>query len=127
MLRLYTFGGLRIERDGQPLQLPTQKARELLAYLIAFRERPHSRSVLAGTLWPDLPEDQACLCRLLTEATAQEAAPTIKHLAEALGVSPATLNTNLSTLRRQGWPTFTKGYGTLNTCRVLRVTCFPQN
>jgi predicted ATPase/DNA-binding SARP family transcriptional activator len=59
MLRLYTFGGLRIERNGQPLQLPTQKARELLAYLVAFRDRLHPRSVLAGTLWPDLPEEKA--------------------------------------------------------------------
>jgi len=59
MLRLYTFGGLRIERDGQPLQLPTHKARDLLAYLIIFRNRPHPRPVLAGLLWPDLPEEKA--------------------------------------------------------------------
>jgi DNA-binding SARP family transcriptional activator len=59
MLRIYTFGGLRIEHGGQPLQLSTQKARDLLAYLITFRDRPHPRSVLAGTLWPDLPEDKA--------------------------------------------------------------------
>jgi DNA-binding SARP family transcriptional activator len=59
MLRLYTFGGLRIEREGQSLQLSTQKARDLLAYLITFRDRPHPRPVLAGTLWPDLPEGKA--------------------------------------------------------------------
>ncbi len=59
MLRLYTFGGLRIEREGQPLQLSTQKARDLLAYLITFRDRSHPRPVLAGTLWPDLPEGKA--------------------------------------------------------------------
>ena len=59
MLRLYTFGGLRIEREGQSLQLSTQKARDLLAYLVTFRGRPHPRSVLAGTLWPDLPEGKA--------------------------------------------------------------------
>jgi DNA-binding SARP family transcriptional activator/tetratricopeptide (TPR) repeat protein len=59
MLRLYTFGGLRTERDGQPLQLSTQKGRDLLAYLIAFRDRSHPRSVLAGILWPDLPEVKA--------------------------------------------------------------------
>ena len=59
MLRIYTFGGLRIEHDGQFVQLSTQKARDLLAYLITFRDRPHPRSVLAGTLWPDLPEDKA--------------------------------------------------------------------
>ncbi|MEA3396743.1 MAG: BTAD domain-containing putative transcriptional regulator, partial [Chloroflexota bacterium] len=59
MLQLYTFGGLRIERDGRPLQLPTHKARDLLAYLITFRDRPHPRPVLAGILWPDLPEEKA--------------------------------------------------------------------
>ena len=59
MLQLHTFGGLRIERDGQALQLSTHKARALLAYLIVFRQRLHPRSVLAGTLWPDLAEDKA--------------------------------------------------------------------
>jgi predicted ATPase/DNA-binding SARP family transcriptional activator/DNA-binding transcriptional ArsR family regulator len=59
MLHLSTFGGLQIERDGQPIQLPTHKARELLAYLLTFRDRPHPRLVLAGVLWPDLPEDKA--------------------------------------------------------------------
>ena len=58
MLRLYTFGGLRVERDGQPIQLPTQKARDLLAYLVTFRGRPHPRIVLTFTLWPDLPEEK---------------------------------------------------------------------
>jgi len=58
MLQLYTFGGLRIEHDGQPLQLPTHKARDLLAYLITFRDRPHPRPVLVGILWPDQPEEK---------------------------------------------------------------------
>ena len=34
MLRLCTFGGLRVERDGQSVHLATQKARELIAYLV---------------------------------------------------------------------------------------------
>jgi DNA-binding SARP family transcriptional activator len=59
MLRIYTFGGLRIEHGEQLLQLSTQKARDLLAYLITFRDRSHPRPVLAGTLWPNLPEDKA--------------------------------------------------------------------
>ncbi|MDY7078238.1 MAG: BTAD domain-containing putative transcriptional regulator [Chloroflexota bacterium] len=59
MLRLFTFGGLRIERGGQTLQLPTDKARDLLAYLVTFRDRPHPRPVLAGILWPDLAEEKA--------------------------------------------------------------------
>ena len=59
MLRFYTFGGLRIEHEGQPLLLPTRKARDLLAYLLTFRRRAHPRPVLAGLLWPDLPEEKA--------------------------------------------------------------------
>ena len=59
MLRLYTFGGLHIERDGQTFQLPTHKACDLLAYLLTSRDRPHSRSVLTGIFWPDLPEGKA--------------------------------------------------------------------
>jgi len=59
MLRLFTFGGLRIECDGEPLQLSTHKARDLLAYLITFRGRTHPRSVVSGVLWPDLPEEKA--------------------------------------------------------------------
>ncbi len=59
MLRLFTFGGLRIERDGQAVQLPTQRTRDLLAYLVTFRDRPRTRPVIAGTLWPDLPEEKA--------------------------------------------------------------------
>lgn len=50
MLRLFAFGGLHIERDGRFLQLPTQKARDLLGYLIAFHDRPHPRSALVGVL-----------------------------------------------------------------------------
>lgn len=59
MLRVFTFGGLRIERQGQLLQLPTHKAAELTAYLVTFRDRVHPRPVLAGLLWPDLPEEKA--------------------------------------------------------------------
>ncbi len=59
MLRLYTFGGLRIEQSGEYVRLPTRKADELLAYLITFAGRPHPRSTLLGVLWPDLPEDKA--------------------------------------------------------------------
>jgi DNA-binding SARP family transcriptional activator len=59
VLHLYTFGGLQIVYDGQLLQLPTQKARLLLAYLFTFRNRPHPRSTLVGLLWPDLEEGRA--------------------------------------------------------------------
>ena len=59
MLRLYTFGGLRIELDEKLLRLPTPKARDLLAYLILHHDRPLSRDLLAGAFWPDRPDPRA--------------------------------------------------------------------
>jgi DNA-binding SARP family transcriptional activator len=59
MLRLHTFGGLRIELNGQPLQLPTPQARHLLAYLILHHDRPISRALLTGIFWPERPEPRA--------------------------------------------------------------------
>jgi tetratricopeptide (TPR) repeat protein len=66
----------------------------------------------AGPLEPALgrvPLRRARLRRILTEAIAQQAAPTIKHLAQALGVSQATLNADLAALRQAGWPIHTRG------------------
>jgi len=59
-LRIYCFGGLRVEYNGQPLPpFPTQKVRSLLAYLLIHRHSPHSRTRLAGLFWGDMPEEQA--------------------------------------------------------------------
>lgn len=59
-LRISAFAGLSVEREGQPLgPFPTQKAAALLAYLLTFRTRPHPRLVLAGLLWPEVPEARA--------------------------------------------------------------------
>jgi tetratricopeptide (TPR) repeat protein len=66
----------------------------------------------AGPLEPPLRRQhlrRARLRRLLTEATVQGTAPTIKHLSQALGISPATLNTDLAALRQEGWPAHTRG------------------
>ena len=43
MVRRYTFGGLRIARDGRPMHLQTVKTGELLCYLITYRARQHPR------------------------------------------------------------------------------------
>ncbi len=59
-LRITMFGGLRLERGGQPLPpFSTHKARALFAYLVTFRDRRHPRAVLAGLLWPEAPQDRA--------------------------------------------------------------------
>jgi DNA-binding SARP family transcriptional activator len=57
MLRVHLFGGLALAWDGEPLPaIPSSAARSLLAYLITYRDRAHTRDLLAGTFWPDLPD-----------------------------------------------------------------------
>ncbi|MGQ9599299.1 MAG: hypothetical protein ACUVWZ_07760 [Anaerolineae bacterium] len=56
-LRIHLLGGLTLTCDGTLLQpIRSTSARSLLAYLLAYRGRPHTRDLLAGTFWPDLPD-----------------------------------------------------------------------
>ncbi len=45
--------------DDVTINLATDKARGLLAYLAVEADRPHRREALAGLFWPDLSEKQA--------------------------------------------------------------------
>lgn len=46
--------------DDQSVKcLESRKLQELLSYLLLFRDRPHSREILASTLWADTPALQA--------------------------------------------------------------------
>ena len=47
-----------VGKEGQ-VGPTSQKARELLAYLLLFRNRPHSRESPAGLLWADIPTEQS--------------------------------------------------------------------
>lgn len=59
MLELRFLGGFEVIYNNKPLDLlKSQKARALLAYLVLTRTT-HSRSVLAGLFWPEMPEDKA--------------------------------------------------------------------
>jgi DNA-binding SARP family transcriptional activator len=59
VLEVHLLGGLAAAVDGRPVELPADaRARELLARL-ALSPGPHPRSVLAGRLRPDVPEDSA--------------------------------------------------------------------
>lgn len=59
-LSISLLGTFQVSLDGRPaVGLATDKARALLAYLAVEANRPHSRSALAGLLWPDQPEDRA--------------------------------------------------------------------
>ncbi len=60
MLRVHLFGGLDLlwgERTLPPF--PGAAVRSLLAYLLTYHDRPHTRDLLAGTFWPDLPDATA--------------------------------------------------------------------
>lgn len=52
VVRLKVLGSFEIERDGEPLPLPSQAAAERLLVLLAIRERYTAREVV-GFLWPD--------------------------------------------------------------------------
>ncbi|MFN8445924.1 MAG: tetratricopeptide repeat protein [Caldilineaceae bacterium] len=57
-LQIYLLGQLRIERNGEPLQLPRRKVEALLAYLLLHPER-HSRDALATLFWGDTSDVKA--------------------------------------------------------------------
>jgi DNA-binding SARP family transcriptional activator/tetratricopeptide (TPR) repeat protein len=60
LLRISLFGGLTVRWDDLPLpSIPGPVNRSLFAYLAAYHDRPHTRDLLAGTFWPDLPDDLA--------------------------------------------------------------------
>ncbi len=60
ILRIHLLGGLSLAWDDQPVPPPAgAAARSLFAYLLTYRDRPHARALLAGTFWPDLPDEVA--------------------------------------------------------------------
>ena len=59
-LELSLLGSVQILLDGEPLtDFVYNKSRALLIYLAVESDRPHSRSELAGLLWPDLSDAAA--------------------------------------------------------------------
>lgn len=60
MLNVYLLGGFLIEYDGRALPpISSSAGRSLLAYLITYRQRRHTRDLLAGTFWPEHSEPSA--------------------------------------------------------------------
>ena len=59
-LVLSLLGPFQVTLDGQPVtDFKSDKVRALLAYLAVEADRPHRREVLAGLLWPEMPDRQA--------------------------------------------------------------------
>jgi DNA-binding SARP family transcriptional activator/biotin operon repressor len=60
VLRICLLGGLTLAWGDAPLSpVAGVAARSLLAYLVTYRDRPHTRDLLVGTFWPDLPDSVA--------------------------------------------------------------------
>lgn len=59
-LSISLLGHLQVSLDGEPVTgFESSKVRGLLAFLATEANRPHSRSKIAGLLWPDFPERSA--------------------------------------------------------------------
>jgi DNA-binding SARP family transcriptional activator len=59
-LSLSTLGPLEVTLDGEPVAaFKSARVRALLVYLAVEADRPHSRDVLAGLLWPNWPDREA--------------------------------------------------------------------
>lgn len=67
ILHVRLLGGLAVSWGKEPLPpIAGAMPRSLFAYLLTYRDRPHTRDLLAGTFWPDLPDNVAR--RRLTQA-----------------------------------------------------------
>ena len=106
-LSLSLLGTLVARLDGQPIQgFRSNKVRALLAYLAAEADWPQPRTVLAGLLWPDAP-DQAALGNLRTAlwnlrviCGCREESPPFFHL------SPETIQFNRAAMAQVDLITF---------------------
>jgi DNA-binding SARP family transcriptional activator len=59
-MKIHLFGKFCVSRDEQPVQgFDALKEQELLTYLLINRNRPHSREILAGLLWGDVPTEKS--------------------------------------------------------------------
>lgn len=92
-LRIYLLGGFHLQYGSTPLpSIPTQKGRSLLAYLLAYRDQPHTRDLLAGLFWPDLPDARAR--RRLSQALWQ-----VRRVLEATASLEPYLQSDADTVR----------------------------
>lgn len=59
-MKIHLFGKFSVSRDEQPVQgFDALKEQELLTYLLINRNRPHSREILAGLLWGEVPTEKS--------------------------------------------------------------------
>ena len=59
MLEVRLLGQFSLQRDGQPLEIPSRPAQSLFSYLILNSDVSHRRERLVGIFWPDSLESSA--------------------------------------------------------------------
>jgi WD40 repeat protein/DNA-binding SARP family transcriptional activator len=59
VLTVRLLGGFEVLLDGVRVDLPSRTAQALLAFLLLPPGKAHRRELLAGLLWPDVPEPKA--------------------------------------------------------------------
>src|SRR4051812_43200540 len=112
MLRVRVFGGLALESDGTPLELPpSRRARELLGWL-ALHPGRHARAAVAARLWPDVL-DTSARASLRT---------TLHELRRALGAAGGCLVADRDTVALDGaWVDAREGEALLASGRVAEA------
>jgi DNA-binding SARP family transcriptional activator len=98
-VRLITFGGLALWRDGAPVQDPLIQRRQLavLVFLGSHGQTGASRERLVAHFWPDRPPDRArnSLDQALSAARRTFGPESISVSATTLAVNPACLSLDL--------------------------------
>jgi DNA-binding SARP family transcriptional activator len=59
LLKIRLFGEIEVSLDGQLVKFPTQKTKELFAYLVLHHQHAHPRGRLSGLLWPESDKERA--------------------------------------------------------------------
>ncbi|MDQ3697946.1 MAG: tetratricopeptide repeat protein [Gemmatimonadota bacterium] len=100
MLRLHTFGGCHLARDGVRLEALSgqRKGLALLALLAAAGDRGVSRDALAAYLWPESDEERArtSLRQLIHALRAQLAAPELLLASAEVRLNPDSATSDVA-------------------------------
>ncbi len=103
MLKLHTFGGLFLERDGTRLDALSgqRKGLALLAMLAAAGELGVSRETALSLLWPDSPEDRArtSLRQLVHALRSQLEEPELLEQSAELRLNPLAIASDIADFR----------------------------
>jgi DNA-binding SARP family transcriptional activator len=91
-LEIFTLGGVRILRDGEPIEgLSNRKAEALIIYLASTR-RPQPREVLADLLWDERTQSQSLAnLRVVLTTLRQTVGESLTISRDAVAINPAAM------------------------------------